>query len=117
MEEHEDIQDVTEGRKFLETHLLCPPSELVAILSLSTCLHQIAGMANVPNQATNPICALAFLADEMEETTINKIVRDSVISQINELTIDMRSLVNDAKQKIDKYITKRSSELCANVFS
>ena len=116
IEEHEDIRDATEGRKFLETRLLlCPAGEPVTNSSLSTCLHQIAGMANVPKQATNAIRALAFLVDEMEETTINEIVRDAVISQINELTIDVKSLVEDAKEKIDEHITNRTSEIRGNV--
>ena len=116
VEEHEDIKDATEGRRFLETRLLlCPPGEPVTNWSLSTCLHQIAMMAGVPKQAVNAVRALAFLVDEMEETSVNEVIRDAVLSQLNELTIDVKSLIEDAKEKIDEHVTKRSSELHDNV--
>jgi len=42
----------------------------------------------------------------MEETAINEMVRDMVISQLNELTLDMKTLVTDVKDKIDTHMQK-----------
>ena len=45
-EEHQDIKNAAEGRKFLEKHsLLCPPGEPATNGSLVGCLYQIATMA------------------------------------------------------------------------
>ena len=112
VEEHKDIQGAMEGRKFLKICLLlCPLGESVTNSSLLTCMHQIARIANVLKQVINTIHALVFLIEEMEETTINEIVRDAVLIQLNKLTIDVRLLVKDVKEKIDKHIKKRSTEL------
>ena len=57
------------------------------------------------------IQALALLADEFEGTMINETVRDAVISQLSELTSDVKLLIDDAKQKIDEHIQTKSTEL------
>lgn len=111
VEDQEDIKDATEGRKFLEKHLLlCPPGEPINNTVMSTCLHQISRISGVPKQAVNAIRALAYLTEEMEEITINEIVREAVISQLNELTTDMKALVEDVKEKIDEHIQQMPTE-------
>jgi len=72
-------------------------------------------MVGVPKQAVKAVCALTFLVDEMEETSVNEVIRDAVLFQLNELTIDVKSLIEDTKEKIDEHVTKRSSELHNNV--
>jgi len=103
----EDIRDATEGRAFLEERLLlCPAGEPASNASIAVCLHQISKMKGMNRQTSNAIRAVSFLIEEMEETAINTTVRDAVITQLNELTLDMRSLVTDAKEKIDEHLQK-----------
>jgi hypothetical protein len=105
LEEHQDVKDSQEGRKFLEKHfLLCPPSEPPTHLSLSTCLHQISAMAGIPKQAINAIRSVAFLLDEMENTQIHEFLRTALDAQMTEFTSDMKLLVEDAKEKISDSI-------------
>ena len=103
-----DVHNALEGRKFLEKHLLlCPPGEPITYTSFASCLHQISNMTGVTKTAANAIRAIALLADEFEETAINETVRDAVNTQLTELTLDMKSLVADAKEKIDAHIQTR----------
>ena len=54
----------------------------------------------------NAVRSVALLLEDMKETVINETVRDAVISQFNELTLDMRNLVTDVKGKIDTHMQK-----------
>ena len=47
----------------------------------------------------------------MEKTIINEMVRDAVISQLNELTLDMKTLITDVKEKIDTHIKPIQTQL------
>ena len=51
----------------------------------------------------NAIRAVAFLTEEMEENLISEVVRVAVLTQVNELAVDIKSLVKDAKEKIDTH--------------
>jgi hypothetical protein len=89
----------------LEDHsLLCPPGEPATPSSLSVCLHQISLMSGISKPAINAIRAVAFMIEEMEETTINETIRDAFESQVTEFTSDMKLLIEDAKEKIDTHL-------------
>ena len=104
-EESQDIKSTLDGRKFLEKYtLLCPPGEPMSNRSLAYCLHQISAMSGVPKQAINAIRASAFLLEELEETAINETIRIVFDSQITELTLDMKILVEDTGVKVDQRI-------------
>jgi hypothetical protein len=104
-EDLQDIKNAQEGRSFLEKlSLLCPPGEPLTHEALSVCLHQISAMAGLQKQAVNAIRATAFLLEEMEEDAINLVVKEAFDSQISELTLDMKTLIEDAKSKIDEHI-------------
>lgn len=105
LNDNQDIKGATEGRKYLEEHsLLCPPGEPTTPTSLSVCLHQISMMSGISKQAINAIRSVAFLIEEMEETTINETIRDAFESQVTEFTSDMKLLIEDAKEKIDTHL-------------
>ena len=98
-----DINDKAEGRSYLEKHLLlCPPGEPPTHASLATCLHQVSALPGVTKPVLNAIRAVAFLLGEMEDTQISGILKDAFDSQITELTTDMATLIEDAKNKLDK---------------
>ena len=104
-EDLQDIKNAQEGRSFLEKlSLLCLPGEPLTYEALSVCLHQISAMASLQKQAANAIRATAFLLGGMEEDAINLVVKEAFDSQITELTSDMKILIEDAKNKIDKHI-------------
>jgi hypothetical protein len=89
----------------LEEHLLlCPPGEPTTPSSLSVCLHQISLMSGISKPAINAIRTVAFMIEEMEETTINETIRDAFESQVTEFTSDMKLLIEDAKEKIDTHL-------------
>jgi len=99
-----DVHSASQGRKFLEKRLLlCPVGEPFTHEALSVSLHQVSMMTRVPRLAADAICALAYLVDELEETTINEVVRDTCNSQLS----DMKLLIEDAKEKIDKHVQSR----------
>ena len=101
-EELQDIKDAEGGRKFLEKHsLLCPPGEPVTNTALAICLHQISALSGVPKQTVNVIRATDFLLEEIEEFAIKEMVREALNSQLMEFMADMKTLVEDAKAKID----------------
>ena len=102
---NEDVRDAAGARSFLEERLLlCPPGELATHASLATCLHQVSKMSGIGALAASAVRSVAILLEEMEDTAINETVRDAVISQFNELTLDMRNLVTDVKEKIDTHM-------------
>ena len=102
IEEHQDIKDSLEGRKFLEKHsLLCPPGEPPTHLSLSICLHQISMMGGMPKQAINAVRSVAFLIEEMEDSNIHETLRSALDVQMTEFTSDMKTLIEDAKEKMN----------------
>jgi len=108
----QDINDEIEGRKFLEKHLLlCPIGEPPNHNSLATCLHQISEMAGVSKPVKNAIRSVAFLLGEMEETQINGILREAFNNQITELTSDMASLIENAKDKLNKHFKDTEDRL------
>jgi len=59
---------------------------------------------STPRTVTNTIWAIVYLVDELEEGTLNKIVWDTVNTQLYKLTADMKLLIEDAKEKIDKHL-------------
>ena len=65
-----------------------------------------AKMSGIGALAASAIHSVAILLEEMEDTAINETVRDAVISQFNELTLDMRNLVTDVKEKIDTHMQR-----------
>jgi len=101
----DDIRDATQGRFFLEERLLlCPTGEPTTNSSLIACLHQISNMKGATKPVASAVRAVAFLIGELEETAVNEIVRDAVTTQLNELTADVKLLVNDVKEKIDDHM-------------
>jgi hypothetical protein len=104
LEPPQDINDEIEGRNFLERHLLlCPPGEPPNHNSLATCLHQVSQMAGVTKPVGNAIRSVTFLLGEMEETQINGILKEAFDSQITELTSDMATLIDNAKEKMNEH--------------
>ena len=56
VEDHQEVKDSLEGRKFLEKLLLlCPPGEPPTHVSLVTCLHQISAIPGVQKTVLNAI--------------------------------------------------------------
>ena len=114
IEEHQDVKDSLEGRKFLEKHsLICPPGEPPTHHLLYTCLHQISAMAGVPKQVVNAIRSVAFLLDEIEDSQINMTLREALDSQMTEFTSDFKMLVEDAKEKIDEHAKASEKHLAS----
>jgi hypothetical protein len=114
VEEHQDIKDLLEGRKFLEKHyLLCPPGEPPTHSLFSSCLHQISALARVSKQAVNAIRSVAFLLEEMEDSQINNSLREALDSQITEFTLDFKLLVKDATERISKYAKATEERMAA----
>jgi hypothetical protein len=108
----EDVHNVIDGRRFLEKRLLlCPAGEPITTTSLATCLHQISEIGGIGKLIGNAVRAAVYLAEEIEENAISEVVRDAVITQINELAEDVRALVDDAKTKIDEHAQLRKNEL------
>jgi predicted nuclease with TOPRIM domain len=68
-------------------------------------------MNGIPNPIANAVRAVAYLIEEMEENAVNELVRNAVLSQMNELMQDMKSLVEDAKDKISEHIKEKLNEL------
>jgi hypothetical protein len=69
-------------------------------------------MAGVSKPVSNAIRGVAFLLGEMEETQINNILKEAFNSQITELTSDMASLIEDAKEKLNVHF--KSSRIRKN---
>ena len=116
IEEHQDFNDATEGRKYLEKlSLICPPGKPATHQSLSTCLHQISALPGIQKPVMNTVRAVAFLLDELEETQINITVKDAFDSQLNEYTTDMLSLIKDAKDKIKTQIDKIEAKITSSI--
>lgn len=112
LEEQHDINDALQGRKLLEKHLLlCPAGEPATHVSLSTCLYQISALAGVSKTVTNAIRSVALLLEELEDTQINGIVKEAFDSQMTEFTMDMRTLIEDAKEKIDEHLKETEGRL------
>lgn len=111
-EDNQDIKDSLEGRKFLEKHLLLwPEGEPPTHTSLATCLHQVSAMPGVHKSAINAIRSVAFMLEEMEDTQINISVKEAFDSQITEFTSDMKTLVEDAKEKLDVHFKTTEERL------
>jgi len=110
--EKDDVHNATDGRRFLEKKmLLWPAGQPPTTTSLSYCLHQVAAIAGIRRDIANAVRAAAYLVEEMEDNAVNEVVRDAVISQTNELAEDIKSLVEDAKEKIGTHIQERLNEL------
>ena len=115
-EDLQDIKNAQDGRNYLEKlSLLYPPGEPLTHEALSICLHQISAMARLPKQAVNTIRATAFLLEEMEEDAINLVVKKVFDSQITELTLDMKILIKDAKNKIDGHVKSALDKLATEI--
>jgi hypothetical protein len=68
-------------------------------------------MAGIQKPVLNAIRSIAFLLEEMEETQINLTVKEAFDSQTTEFTSDMKILVEDAKEKIDRHIKDAEDRL------
>jgi len=110
--EKDDVHNTTDSRRFLEKKmLLWPAGQPPMTTSLSYCLHQVAAITGIRRDIANAVRATAYLVEEMEDNAVNEVVRDAVISQTNELAEDIKSLVEDAKEKIGTHIQERLNEL------
>ena len=108
MEEFQEIQDAAEARSYLEkTLLIVPPGEPTSIGLLTTALHHVTEYKGVPKTAIDAIRSIAFLLNELEENALHETVRDSVTVHLNELGKDLKDLVTDTTQQIDKHINRR----------
>ena len=67
-------------------------------------------MGGITRTIGNAVRAAAFLAEEIEENAISSVVRDAFLVQFNELAVDMKALVDDAKTKIDEHAKLRKEE-------
>ena len=100
-----DISNAVDGRSFLEKRLLLnPPGEPITNGSLATYLHQISEMPSINAQISTAVRSAAFLAEEIEEGSVNEMVWDAVVSQLNELAQDLKILMEDAKEKFNGYV-------------
>lgn len=111
-EDDQDIKDSLQGRKFLEKHLLlCPEGEPPTHASLATCLHQVSAMPGVLKTVINALRSVAFMLEEMEDTQINVSVKEAFDSQMTEFTSDMKTLIEDAKEKLDGHFKSTEERL------
>jgi len=105
----ENICDVVGARSYLkERLLLCPLGEPASHASLSSCLHQVSKMSGIGSSVASAVCSVTLHPEKLKETAINKTVRDTVISQLNELTLN-KTLITDIKDKIDTHMQKFST--------
>ena len=68
-------------------------------------------MGGVAKPAMNAIRSVAFLLEELEETQINGMVKEAFDSQMTEFSTDMKSLIEDAKDKINNHIKETEGRL------
>jgi hypothetical protein len=61
-------------------------------------------LAGLQKVSINAIRSVAFLLEEMEDTQINESLRIALDSQMTEFMSDMKTLVEDAKEKINDHI-------------
>ena len=67
---------------------------------IQQCLHQISAMSSLQKPVINAICSVAFLLDKIKDTQINTAVKKALDGQIMEFTLDIKLLIEDAKEKI-----------------
>ena len=75
--------------------------------SLAYCLHQVAEMPNISILVSCAVRSAAYLAEQIEDLSVNEMVREAVVSQLNELAKDVKCLVEDVKDKFDGYVEAR----------
>ena len=68
-------------------------------------------MGGIAKPAMNAIRSVAFLLEELEETQINGMVKEAFDSQMTEFSTDMKSLIEDAKDKINNHIKETEGRL------
>jgi hypothetical protein len=68
-------------------------------------------MAGVAKPVKNAIHSIAFLLGEMEETQTNIILKEAFDNQITELTSDMASLIENAKDKLNEHFKTTEDRL------
>ena len=61
-------------------------------------------MSGLQKPVINAIRLVAFLLDELEDMQINETVKEAFDSQTNEFTTDMKTLIDDVKEKIDVHL-------------
>ena len=112
----DDVHNVIDGRRYLERHLLLwPAGEPITLSTLAAALHQISATTGIGNHAANSVRAAALLVEEMEENSISEVVREAVLTQVNELAQDMKSLIDDAKEKISAHALEKANEIVSVV--
>ena len=71
-------------------------------------------MEGVGGLAARAICSVTLM---LEKIVINEIVRNTVIFQLNKLTLDMKTLITDVKEKINTHMQKLPAEAQTNIHS
>ena len=61
-------------------------------------------MAGVQKPVLNAIRSVVLMMEELEDTQINTSVKEAFDSQITEFTSDMKTLIEDAKEKINEHL-------------
>jgi hypothetical protein len=103
--DNKEVTDANEGREFLEKRLLlCLPKEEFTLTSLISCLHQVARMGGITKTVATAVLAVMYLAEELEEISVNTFIRDAVNSQFTELTSEVKLLLTDTQEKLGEMI-------------
>jgi hypothetical protein len=66
-------------------------------------------MAGIGKMVANAVRSAAYMAGEIEENSINEVVRDATVSQLNELAKDVKMLVEGAKESIDNHLQMKAA--------
>ena len=103
--EFDSVRDAEGGREFLEKNLLLVPAgEPITKNSLVTCLHQIANVSGIGKTVSVAVTAVAYLIEEMEDISVNEFVKEAVLTQLKDLTDDVKCFIDDAKASITEHV-------------
>ena len=103
--EKDQINNVRDARRFLETRLLMVPDGTAPTPNvMSATLFQISGMAGVPGLARRAMRAAAYLMEEMDTDAIATVTRDAVVEQMTYITEELKSMTEHIKLTITEEI-------------
>ena len=102
------INNVRDARRFLETRLLMVPDGAAPTPNImSATVFQISGMAGVTRLARRAMRAAAYLMEEMDTEAIATATRDAVVEQMSYITEEMKSMTEHIKTTIEAEVGKQ----------
>ncbi|KAG5639919.1 hypothetical protein DXG03_002377 [Asterophora parasitica] len=100
-----DITNATDGRAYLEKHLLLVPSNFpTTTKQMAAALFQVAAISGIGHPVVNMIMALAYILEDMEKDDIKEGFQETMDVKLQETVGIVKEMTRVVAKKVDERV-------------